>query len=609
MGIITSTKTLKCPGLTCALFVLIMLIHAWLLGWIALKNSPTYDEIAHLPAGISHWYFGNFDLYRVNPPLHRMVAAIPVIIAQPTTDWSMIRDTPYSRSEFEVGKAFIKANPDNYFHYFVWARWTCIPFSLLGGWICYLWARDLFGHSSGIAALVLWCACPNILAWGATLTPDVAAASVGAAACYLFWIWTNKPSWAGALVAGLVLGLAELIKSSWIILFVLFPFLWALTLLKKKESSRLIEFLQISVFLVLAVYVINLGYGFHKTGQQLKSFQFASQSLNGTGEDHQMGNRFANSWLGNVPVPLPVDYVLGIDFQKSEFERRKWSYLRGEQKEGGWYTYYLYALAVKTPIGTLVIFGLAMVLSLCSKSYRSHLQNELILIVPTIAVLALVSSQTGFNRYLRYVIPALPFLFIAASRLFRDSTSNRIIFITGFIALSATILSSLYVFPYSFSYFNLLAGGPKNGHQHLADANIDWGQNLHRLKCWMNEHPEASPMHLAYFGYLDPESADIYALQVPSGPTEENKAAHPNSLGPQPGWYAISVNHLINYHHFGPPTKDYSYFQYFEAFDQVGYSIYLYHLERAEVNKVRGDLGLPPLATISPYAERSSNNK
>ena len=54
--------------------------HALLLGWGALRHSPPWDEVPHLVAGISHWELGRFDLYRVNPPLVRIVAALPVIV-------------------------------------------------------------------------------------------------------------------------------------------------------------------------------------------------------------------------------------------------------------------------------------------------------------------------------------------------------------------------------------------------------------------------------------------------------------------------------------------------------------------------------------------------
>ena len=61
--------------------------HAFLLGWVAAKPSPTLDEPAHLAAGLYVWKYGRFDLYRVNPPLVKVIAALPVTFADPATNW------------------------------------------------------------------------------------------------------------------------------------------------------------------------------------------------------------------------------------------------------------------------------------------------------------------------------------------------------------------------------------------------------------------------------------------------------------------------------------------------------------------------------------------
>ena len=59
-------------------------------------------------------------------------------------------------------------------------------------------------------------------------------------------------------------------------------------------------------------------------------------------------------------------------------------------------------------------------------------------------------------------------------------------------------------------HFNELVGGPKGGPNHLVDSNVDWGVDLLFLKKWLDEHPEASPLGLAYFGMFDPRVA-IYS--------------------------------------------------------------------------------------------------
>ena len=51
----------------------ILALHALLLGWCGWAHSPVRSEVAHLASGLSHYHFERFDLYRVNPPLVRMV--------------------------------------------------------------------------------------------------------------------------------------------------------------------------------------------------------------------------------------------------------------------------------------------------------------------------------------------------------------------------------------------------------------------------------------------------------------------------------------------------------------------------------------------------------
>ena len=51
------------------------------------SENPTVDEVVHLPAGITYWQKGTFRLYHHNPPLVKLVAALPVICwANPVTE-------------------------------------------------------------------------------------------------------------------------------------------------------------------------------------------------------------------------------------------------------------------------------------------------------------------------------------------------------------------------------------------------------------------------------------------------------------------------------------------------------------------------------------------
>jgi hypothetical protein len=85
---------------TSVVVALLLVIHSGLLAYSAYVHSPTLNEPGHLVAGISHW---RFELFRVNPPLVRMVAALPVMVAGVETDWSNFYDGPGARPVFSMG--------------------------------------------------------------------------------------------------------------------------------------------------------------------------------------------------------------------------------------------------------------------------------------------------------------------------------------------------------------------------------------------------------------------------------------------------------------------------------------------------------------------------
>jgi hypothetical protein len=153
-------------------------------------------------------------------------------------------------------------------------------------------------------------------------------------------------------------------------------------------------------------------------------------------------------------------------------------------------------------------------------------------------------------------------------------------------ALIWSVGSSLWVYPHSLSYFNESIGGPLNGPEHLLGSNVDWGQDLRYLKWWLEEHPEARPVYLAYFGYIYPEDVGInYTLPAIDGAFGENKSIVP--LGLLPGWYAVSENYLRGYPWHAPngqrrgqsiPKEGLLYFQNMKTKKITGSSIHIFHV-------------------------------
>jgi len=454
-----------------------------------------------------------------------------------------------------------------------------------------------------------------VLGHGQLLTPDVGAAACGVAAGYLFWRWLCEPVWPRAFAAGLTLGLAELTKFTWIILFGLWPLLWLVWQIRprvvggKRDWRRQVP--QSAMILTVTLAVINLGYGFERTGTRLRDFQFVSQTLRGPSHEpgqagFAVGNRFGESWLGCLPVPLPANYLQGIDLQKLDFERGLWSYLRGEWRQGGWGYYYLYALGVKEPLGTWTLAILALVSASARPGYSATWRDELLVVAPLLAVLTFVSSQTGFSHHLRYVLPMYPFAFIWISKVGRSVTlGHRGTALLAGCALTWSVGSSLYYYPHSLSYFNELVGGPKRGHEHLLNSNIDWGQDVLFLKRWLQKHPEAQPIGLAYSlpdHVLDPADVGISYTSPLPGPESARFGGviSPAQVGPLPGWYAIFVGAMQS------RDRRYAYFEHFEPVEMLGYTVRIYQISLADANRVRRKLGLPVLhESINTELQRS----
>ncbi len=198
--------------------------------------------------------------------------------------------------------------------------------------------------------------------------------------------------------------------------------------------------------------------------------------------------------------------------------------------------------------------------------------------------------ERSVAQSVRYVLPAFPFMFIAMGRvgvLFeplretlaeapkRNRGTRTGLILRAFIAacLAANAVSVLSICPHFLAYFNEVAGGPSNGPRHLLFSNLDWGQDLFSLKDWIAENPEARPLGLAYFHFVDPALEGI-EFELPP------RAA-------APGWYALSANfvHGMGFgvwdgrgRRCGVPEGTYSYFQQLTPTAMAGYSIYIYHL-------------------------------
>jgi hypothetical protein len=542
----------------------LLFIHTILIIWSAYVHSPNPDEVAHLPCGLSIWKDYRYDLYSVNPPLVRMIASSPLLFSNVVLPNAPIETFPRTRLEFEFGNHFLQANKENFPKYFFYARIVCIPLSILGGLVCFLWSKEIFGSNSGIIALSLWCFSPNVLTWAATICPDLAATSLGILAGYCFWKWNNNPTCLSTILTGVTLALCVTSKFTWIILFGTWPLLWFIFTCLKSESPKkcLRSAFSMLIILILPLLIINILYCYDGTLASFGKFQLRSQTARSLQQISLLGVS-----IQNIPIPLPEDFIYGIDLQKLDFESgRLDSYLLGEwRNKNGWWYYYLIGMIVKVPLGTVILFFYLIFLQIRYKVYEQ--KTLIFLAVPPIILFVFISSQTGFSRHFRYVLPVFPFIFIAISGIFNRDRLKKLFYVPIFLLLWS-ITSCLYIFPHTLSFFNEIAGGPKNGYRYMLDSSIDWQQDLYFLRKWINTHPEVNVLYVDYYGDNEPYLFDINTMDV-----SESIANYKKTGIWSPGWYAISVHEL--YHQ----NSVYHYFKEIKPVATIGFSINIYHIQ------------------------------
>ncbi len=152
--------------------------------------------------------------------------------------------------------------------------------------------------------------------------------------------------------------------------------------------------------------------------------------------------------------------------------------------------------------------------------------------------------------------------------------------VAGAVAL-LTIAVALWIHPHYLSYFNPIAGGPANGYRVLIDSNVDWGQDLLRLRRWMGETGVTS-VKLGWFGTADPA---YYAIAHEPLPGLGRDAFFRlwwdvpfDPAQPEPGLYAISATSLWETPLRPEEKHVYAWFRARQPSARVGYSILIYDL-------------------------------
>jgi len=548
--------------------LVLVVLAIWLFFFLALDSlvddSPTMDEQNHVARGLAFLRTGDPRLSLEHPPLINAISALPLLLL---SDLQIPTDHP-SWEQPQGWYAFAEQlywiyNQDVTRMMFL-SRMPIVFLTLAAGLVGFLFARQMWGRESAMLAFLFLIYDPNIIAHGRYSTTDLGGTTFLFLSAFLLWrLWSRDSSrWGGLFASGLGIGLALSSKFSNLVFMPIFLLLSLLPVYGGKWSWQKAgrRLLQVCVSGLIALLVIWVVYAF-EWGQ----FRFQSEEL---------------LTFNKASGPMPTFWA-GIEQILRISSGGRPSFLLGQTSVDGWWYYFPIVFLVKTPALTVMLFVVGCVVLLKNRASRS---KAAFLLLPSVGFLG-VAMQSELNIGYRHLLPVLPFLYVLSSGIVTLVKSEKgevsprkgIVHVLVYLALLVTIILDLLIHPHYPSFFNYLSGGPANGHNIIVDSNIDWGQDLIRLKTWIDEN-QVDEVNLSWFGTAKPEYYGIRYKPLPGLPQNFSLWWDPpyDTRQPEPGIYAISVSNLWEI-----PLKEKTVFQWFrrrEPDHRIGYSIHIYEI-------------------------------
>lgn len=452
--------------------------------------SFTSDEPAHIAAGMEWLDKGSYTYEPQHPPLARVMTAIVPYLAGSR-----------SRSVTGIwpeGWAILNAG-GHYKRTLALARLGILPFFWLTSLVIYLWTRRYLSETIALFATFFLTLLPAILAHAGLATTDIALTATFGAAFYAMLVWLERPSLITAIWFGVAVAAAVLSKFSALAFLATTAVSTscAYLLIERPPRGRLLQLFK-SRLLTLAISAL-----------------VASVLI-------WAGYRFSFS---RIPAP---EMFAGIEQVRAHNALGHRSYLLGQISDSGFWSFYLVAISVKTPLA-LLIFAAAGT-AWCLVRRRSECECWMLFAVSA-GILA-VGFYSRINIGIRHILPIyFPICMLAALGANWMLSAKQAAFRWAAAGLiSWMVFSSALAHPDYLSYFNELAGNQPE--KILVESDLDWGQDMYRLAAWLKE-VGATQVAIDPIIIKNPEIVHDFPRLVPLNPD-----------APVPGWNAVSISLL-----------------------------------------------------------------
>jgi 4-amino-4-deoxy-L-arabinose transferase-like glycosyltransferase len=526
----------------CVQFVALGLVQAW-------RDAPTYDESYHLAAGVTGLTRHQLRITPEHPPLPGLLAALPALAGHP-----VIPDGRNWRSGYSEGYAreFVAAQSRAGKLQSVMFLGRLLPLAegVAVALLAYALAKRLFGRAAGLLAATVWLTLPFTLGLSHLNGVDVPFALTTLILGLGLLRYVRGPTTRTAILVGLACGVGLTVSLT---AFVLVPTSAAVVLLVGwRHLARALR------------HVLLIGASSWAVVWLLYRLVSPLPVVRHT-EPVPAGPVPLLARLARL-VPWPPEYDYGIWKQALIAAKPGRAYLLGQAWEGARWWFWPGGMLVKLPASALLIVLVGLV---CWRKLprRTISEAALVLGAPAVALTAFIIPQPR-QLGLRYLLPVITLAIVAGSPAVRLARKA----VVGRVALALLLTAQLFWFWESTPRSLAWTAPPfRPGYQVAADSNLDWGQDLYRLRDWIRRHPDAVVFH---FGTVDPKSL-----------LEESRSFSATVGRGQPpaGWYAVSASQLTDW-----SSKSLAWLRAYCPVGLIGDSVLVYRFRDAPDRGLRG---------------------
>jgi hypothetical protein len=527
-------------------------LMGFLAGGAALRESVTFDEIAHIGAGVSYWQKLDLRLNEEHPPLAKVIAAIPLILRGTRADYSHISWTNSERflphafvGEWIFGEWLLTRWNDPV-RTLAWARLPMPLLTLILGWVVFVYTRKIGGDWGGLLCLSAYISTPTFIVFGPLVLTDLAVTLFCLLTLWRFADLWQEPTRKNAALFGLCLAGALLSKfSSGLLFFACGAFALSTRFLALPEipqgkpelrawrRARWQWTLKGTVLAAAAVYGFYFLFSLHQSTDALSV----------------IGHSAAWAPLRRLLMP-PWLYLRGLLFFVVSSSRP--TFLLGHGYPHGVWFYFPVMLVLKSPLGFLGLLALAPAIALIGKrrwARPSAIPPAEILhwrvLWVSLAVFAAACMLARLSISIRHFsIPMVLLIVMLAplprmiQGLHREAPfwARGATALTAFLAASS-LLTAVRAYPNYLPFFNALTRSHPV-YWWASDSNVDWNQALPEVRKFADQRG------LKVLD-LDPYGANDPTVTVPQARFWDCQQPTPDDANQ---WIVASSNMILDQH-------------------------------------------------------------